>query len=100
MENRILQSNHSTCFFDKFIPTALQSQPCLIKTIYFIGLLVVLRLTFRIIYSLWDLWIAPRNLSKLATRFGAGSYVVITGTTAGIGKSLARHFVQLGFNIV
>jgi 17beta-estradiol 17-dehydrogenase / very-long-chain 3-oxoacyl-CoA reductase len=37
---------------------------------------------------------------NLVKRYGAKSYVVITGSTDGIGKALAFEFAKLGFNIV
>lgn len=46
------------------------------------------------------MWLAPGKIQGLKDRFGKGSYVVITGTTAGIGRSLAKDFAKLGFNII
>lgn len=100
MVNRILQGIENPCFFDRFMPQSMTGQSCWVKTIYIIGLIIVVRLLIKIIYSVWDFWLAPKNLGHITTRFGLGSYVVITGTTAGIGKSLAKDFVALGFNIV
>lgn len=100
MVNRILQGLESTYFFDKFIPSSMLGQSCCVKTVYLIGLVIMVRFIIRILYGIWDLWLAPKNLGSLSTRFGLGSYVVITGTTAGIGKQLAKDFTALGFNIV
>lgn len=107
MTNRILQQRiksigaiENACFFDKFIPSSMQGESCLVKTIYLVGLMVLLRFLFKLLHKIWDLWLAPKNLGSLLPKFGIGSYVVITGTTAGIGKQLAQDFASLGFNIV
>ncbi len=100
MNSRILQEVVKPCFFDKFLPTSMQNQTCLVKTIFIIGLFIFVKFLFKTAYLIWDLWLAPTKLANLTNRYGPGSYVVITGTTAGIGKALARHFVSLGFNIV
>ena len=54
----------------------------------------------KLAFWVWDLWLAPSKVKGLKKRFGEGSYVVLTGTTAGIGKSLAKDFARLGFNII
>jgi hypothetical protein len=46
----------------------------------------VVRKAIQLLYAIWDMFLAPKNLKKVTTRFGLGSYVVITGTTAGIGN--------------
>lgn len=38
--------------------------------------------------------------ADIVKRYGKGSYVIITGSTDGIGKSLAFQFAKRGFNIV
>jgi short-subunit dehydrogenase len=75
-------------------------QPCIVKTIYLIGLIIFIKLAVKMAYAVWDLWLAPKKVKQMIDRFGLGSYVVITGTTAGIGRSLAKDFVNMGFNIV
>ena len=41
-----------------------------------------------------------RQRLDLASRYGPKSYVLITGASEGIGKSLAYEFAKLGFNLV
>jgi short-subunit dehydrogenase len=36
----------------------------------------------------------------LAARYGRGSWVVVTGSTDGIGKAICFEFARRGFNIV
>jgi 17beta-estradiol 17-dehydrogenase / very-long-chain 3-oxoacyl-CoA reductase len=84
----------ATSLKDTIIPpgaTKLQKFVSIIRT------LLILKALSAITKNLLHLLKRCPNLLK---RYGAGSYVVITGSTDGIGKALAFEFAKLGFNIV
>lgn len=37
---------------------------------------------------------------NLAERYGKGSWVVVTGSSDGLGRAIALDFASMGFNIV
>jgi len=41
-----------------------------------------------------------KSTPDVSRRYGKGSYVLITGSTDGIGKALTFEFAKRGFNIV
>ena len=63
-----------------------------------IGIIYVLKKIVGILTTIYKKMLRPkRNLSK---RYGPGSWALITGSSEGIGKSMAFEFAKLGFNIV
>jgi hypothetical protein len=59
-----------------------------------IGLFVVARFFYPLIKSLLVYILPPINLKKVYN-----GWVVITGSTDGIGKEISRKFAREGFNI-
>lgn len=62
------------------------------------GFLIVTRKLFIILCFWYKLLI--RQGKNLAQRYGKGSWVVITGSSDGIGKQFAIILAKQGFNIV
>ena len=63
-----------------------------------IGLLLVLKKVLSL------LSVAYRNLIRrrkdLGKRYGQGSWALVTGSSEGIGKSIARSLAKRGFNVI
>ena len=74
-----------------------EGQTRLQKLISVLGALVLLKTGY---CALKNLLHVLRRTPNIAKRYGFRSYVVITGSTDGIGKALAFQFAKLGFNIV
>ena len=62
-----------------------------------IGALVLLKAGFRLLRNVLHILKSTPDISH---RYGKGSYVLITGSTDGIGKALTFEFAKRGFNIV
>jgi len=71
---------------------------CLSSFIYFLGVLGLLRAT-------WELFLAAQQVflfskTDVVERYKKGTYVVITGSTNGIGLEFAKYFASQGMNLV
>lgn len=73
------------------------NQTKLQKLVSIIGILAITRKLIKWIPALIKNILPGADITK---RYGKGSYVLITGSTDGIGKSLAFQFAKRGFNIV
>lgn len=67
------------------------------RLISILGIFTVVRYLLKWAPKLIRAIMPSANLTK---RYGKGSYVIVTGSTDGIGKSLAFQFAKRGFNIV
>lgn len=74
-----------------------EGQTKLQKLISILGALVLLKCGHCALKNLLHML---RKTPNIARRYGFRTYVVITGSTDGIGKALAFEFAKLGFNIV
>jgi 17beta-estradiol 17-dehydrogenase / very-long-chain 3-oxoacyl-CoA reductase len=74
-----------------------QSQSRLQRIVSIVGALVLLKTGFKILKNILHLL---RSTPDITRRYGKGSYVLITGSTDGIGKALTYEFAKRGFNIV
>jgi 17beta-estradiol 17-dehydrogenase / very-long-chain 3-oxoacyl-CoA reductase len=74
-----------------------EGQTKLQKLISVVGALCVLKYGYCALKNLLHIL---RRCPNIAKRYGFRSWVVITGSTDGIGKALAFEFAKLGFNIV
>lgn len=68
------------------------------KIIFTIGALILIKFITKLLIFIHDL--IAKGPQNLAEKYGRGSYVLITGTTAGIGRALVNSFAELGFNII
>jgi len=71
---------------------------CTWTIIFYVG---AIRLAI-LLFSLAD-FVKRHFLQKplnLATRYGKGSWVFVTGAAGGIGFEFCKHFARLGFNII
>lgn len=69
--------------------------------VHIVGVITCVRLCvglFRNVRFLYAHWV--RRPHDLLRRYGAGSWVVVTGASDGIGLGFAVEFAKLGFNIV
>lgn len=73
------------------------SQTNLQKIVSIVGALVLLKTGFKLLKNVLHLLKSTPDISR---RYGKGSYVLITGSTDGIGKALTFEFAKRGFNIV
>lgn len=64
----------------------------------YLGLLIFLNQLRRLVYCFWFHFLRPASYPKFL--HGASPYVVITGSTDGIGKSLAKVLYAKGFNLI
>lgn len=63
-----------------------------------IGTIVVLKKVLSVLCSLYKTWLRPKK--NLIKRYGAKSWALVTGSSEGIGKSIAIELAKKGFNIV
>lgn len=63
----------------------------------FLGLIVFFKLCIRILYYIYD-YLQSRFLAEDIANFG--EWAVITGSTDGIGKAIAREMAKKGINII
>lgn len=80
------------------ISKMLGDQPIYKKVLMFIGLVWSIRFAIKLIRGLNYFFV--KSGVNLSQRYGVGSWVVITGSTDGLGKEFARQFAKLRFNIV
>lgn len=70
-----------------------------VKTVFYvIGILWVSGKLLKILKAFYNVAIRPRK--NFVRRYGANSYVMVTGASDGIGKEFCKQFAKLGFNIV
>lgn len=74
-----------------------QSQSKLQRIVSIVGALVLLKTGVKFLANIIHLLRCTPDITK---RYGKGSYVLITGSTDGIGKALTFEFAKRGFNIV
>lgn len=74
------------------------NQPTYKKVFMAIGMLWSIRFTIKLLKGLSYFFL--KSGGNLAKRYGVGSWVVVTGSTDGLGKEFARQFAKLKFNIV
>ena len=80
------------------IPSMFAGLPTYKKILLAIGILWTAKFTFKLLKGL-NSWFG-RSGVDLVKRYGKDSWVVITGSTDGIGKEFAVQFAKLKFNIV
>jgi len=71
---------------------------CLTTAVYYVGLIVVLRLLLSIAFSIYRNFV--RKGHDLHQRYGTDSWVLVTGATAGIGFQICRYAAEKGLNVV
>ena len=76
----------------------LESEPNWKKVLYVIGVLWSVKKALKFLKSFYEIFLSREK--DLGKKYGRGSYVMITGSTAGIGKELAFQFAKRGFKIV
>jgi len=62
------------------------------------GLLYIIPLTYRFLNFTWIYLLRPSSVRKYL--HGQQPYTLITGSTDGIGKALAKQLYQRGFNLI
>ena len=67
-----------------------------------LGALILLIAAFKLARWLWQYtWLPLQSqTARLALRYGAGSWALITGASDGLGKSFAQQLASHGFNLV
>ena len=63
-----------------------------------VGTVTVLDASIRLARFFWRHFLRPNT--NLTTRYGKGSWAVVTGATSGIGREFALELAKKGFNIV
>ena len=69
-----------------------------LSIVWYYTLFIVLKAIFNVFYLVYRHYI--RKPFDLKLRYGEGSWVIVTGATDGIGKSMCIEFAKLGFNII
>ena len=67
---------------------------------FIVGLVFLIEKTVNLILSLYHIFKQKCDSKTLQTKFGSGSYVLITGSSSGIGKAYALWFAEQGFNLI
>ena len=77
----------------------LESMCCIVTTLsWILGIYTMIHTSICLGFWVFKTYIRkPHDLEK---RYGKGSWVVVTGPTAGIGESFAIEFARFGFNLV
>lgn len=71
---------------------------CITSLVYTLGVLGL----FRVLYELYKtaIQVFPPKVPDLASKYGKGSYAIVTGSTSGIGKAYTFYLARQGFNLV
>ena len=67
---------------------------------YYIGFFYIMRYIRELLFSAIIHKTMTLVPSDLQTKYGPNSYVLITGSSDGIGKGFAQFFAQMGFNLI
>jgi 17beta-estradiol 17-dehydrogenase / very-long-chain 3-oxoacyl-CoA reductase len=63
-----------------------------------IGALVIIAKIFKVLKAFYKNVIRPKK--NLLKRYGKNSWVLVTGSSDGIGKQFALSFAKRGFNVI
>lgn len=76
--------------------------PNVLFLLQWLGALILLIAVFTLVRWLWQYaWLPLRpQTTRLAQRYGAGSWALITGASDGLGKAFAQKLAGHGFNLV
>jgi len=74
------------------------TRPKTFQVLTLIGFLVVLSKVYRLLKNIYKNLLRPQR--KHLKRYGANSWVLVTGSSDGIGKQFALCFAKRGFNII
>ena len=76
--------------------------PNVLFLLQWLGALSLLIAVFQLVRWFWQYaWLPLQSqTTRLAQRYGAGSWALITGASDGLGKSFAQQLASHGFNLV